>query len=580
MGGCICSSFDWNGDFSAIIKGSRKTAFFTLKILICCDILSFDKNRGRKLFMKKIICIIETVLAILMIAVLIFGIKNDIAPQNVFNETVLKPEGTWSEKMLASDEIVQYEYDVPKSQNEKKWIMMLKTHWVDFEIFADDVSLYRTEGKRTGFVHLFEVPTEKKLTVQFFHVSEKAADAIEQSDFQIGNRSGIYRMILVKNIHAGIFAVFAAVSGFTAIFAGFYMRKAWTRQICESLICLGAFVVDAGSWILTDSKFLLLFTQKSGVIELVSFFAFFMLAIPLLGFTKRMFTGKEKMFGIMQCLFAAMLGLYCINYITAFIPLAIIIVLEHILIAITITIVVVEGFIRLHKNKNVKLFRVLSGYSIFSICSIIAIVFYYIGLEFQYSISYVIAILCFAFFLADAAGIAIYEQIRENANVALYAKMAYTDMMTGLKNRAAFIDDSNRDAHTPGAVSYIMIDANNLKKVNDSLGHKRGDELLTTVARCMEAGVKKYAGNGRCYRIGGDEFVIRLNNATEQDTKECMQRVKEALAAADKKTDIPISAAMGYAWSDAPDKDTEKLLQNADAQMYENKQMMKKGKIL
>ena len=56
-------------------------------------------------------------------------------------------------------------------------------------------------------------------------------------------------------------------------------------------------------------------------------------------------------------------------------------------------------------------------------------------------------------FLADAAGIAIYEQIRENANVALYAKMAYTDMMTGLKNRAAFIDDSNRDAHTPGAVS-------------------------------------------------------------------------------------------------------------------------------
>ena len=57
--------------------------------------------------------------------------------------------------------------------------MMLKTHWVDFEIFADDVSLYRTEGKRTGFVHLFEVPTGKKLTVQFFHVSEKAADAIE-----------------------------------------------------------------------------------------------------------------------------------------------------------------------------------------------------------------------------------------------------------------------------------------------------------------------------------------------------------------------------------------------------------------
>lgn len=63
MGGSICSSFDRNGDFSAIIKGSRKTAFFTLKIPVRYDILSFDQNRGQ--------------------------------------------------------EIVQYEYDVPKSQNEK-----------------------------------------------------------------------------------------------------------------------------------------------------------------------------------------------------------------------------------------------------------------------------------------------------------------------------------------------------------------------------------------------------------------------------------------------------------------------------
>lgn len=63
MGGSICSSFDRNGNFGVIIKGSRKTAFFTLKIPVRYDILSFDQNRGQ--------------------------------------------------------EIVQYEYDVPKSQNEK-----------------------------------------------------------------------------------------------------------------------------------------------------------------------------------------------------------------------------------------------------------------------------------------------------------------------------------------------------------------------------------------------------------------------------------------------------------------------------
>ena len=49
MGGSICSSFDRNGDFSAIIKGSRKTAFSALKILVRCDILCFDKNRGQEI---------------------------------------------------------------------------------------------------------------------------------------------------------------------------------------------------------------------------------------------------------------------------------------------------------------------------------------------------------------------------------------------------------------------------------------------------------------------------------------------------------------------------------------------------
>ena len=123
----------------------------------------------------------------------------------------------------------------------------------------------------------------------------------------------------------------------------------------------------------------------------------------------------------------------------------------------------------------------------------------------------------------------------------------------------------------------LLIDVDIFKSVNDTYGHAAGDAILKKVVGCLKPAFRSI---DYVCRIGGDEFVIRLNNATEQDTKECMQRVKEALAAADKKTDIPISAAMGYAWSDAPDKDTEKLLQNADAQMYENKQMMKKGKIL
>ena len=156
--------------------------------------------------------------------------------------------------------------------------------------------------------------------------------------------------------------------------------------------------------------------------------------------------------------------------------------------------------------------------------------------------------------------------------------LSYRDALTNLYNRNRYMSVLENYGQNKGQlirnVGVIYMDLNELKKVNDEQGHEAGDSYIRRAAQQIVAVFPEHT-----YRIGGDEFVIRLNNATEQDTKECMQRVKEALAAADKKTDIPISAAMGYAWSDDPDKDTEKLLQNADAQMYENKQMMKKSNI-
>ena len=50
--------------------------------------------------------------------------------------------------------------------------------------------------------------------------------------------------------------------------------------------------------------------------------------------------------------------------------------------------------------------------------------------------------------------------------------------MTGLGNRTAFLQDKKVAEKDQGEIAYIMIDANNLKKINDSQGHQKGDELL------------------------------------------------------------------------------------------------------
>ncbi len=197
-------------------------------------------------------------------------------------------------------------------------------------------------------------------------------------------------MLLTENLHAGIFAVFALFLGVISIFAGIYMRSAWSREMCKALRCLGYFILDTGVWILTDSKLLLIFTQKTGVGELISFFAFCTLGIPLLEFTKKMMPGKEKVFGILQALFAVQFVVYCVNYMTEMLSVTVVLVTEHLLMAATIGLVLYGGFSRLRKRRNKKIMRVMIGYIIFSVCSIIAFLFFYQGNSLQYSIAYVV----------------------------------------------------------------------------------------------------------------------------------------------------------------------------------------------
>ena len=168
-----------------------------------------------------------------------------------------------------------------------------------------------------------------------------------------------------------------------------------------------------------------------------------------------------------------------------------------------------------------------------------------------------------------------YEQVQEKANIDIYARMAYMDTMTGLGNRTAFLEENKSNAIFPGMISYIMMDANNLKTINDTLGHNKGDELIITIAKCMR---KAVGHNGQCYRIGGDEFVIILKNKTAAETEEIINKVRCEIEFADKQSDITISVAIGYVWTDTEQKNLEDLMQHADDEMYKDKKKTKENK--
>jgi diguanylate cyclase (GGDEF)-like protein/PAS domain S-box-containing protein len=154
-------------------------------------------------------------------------------------------------------------------------------------------------------------------------------------------------------------------------------------------------------------------------------------------------------------------------------------------------------------------------------------------------------------------------------------RLAFHDQLTGLPNRALFLDRLEhalaRAARGSTSVGVLFLDLDNFKLVNDSLGHDAGDQFLVEVARRLKSCLRSGDTAGR---LGGDEFTILLENvADEADAEGVAERVAMALRDPILVAghEVFASCSMGIALS-LPGGDTaDSLLRNADLAMYRAK---------
>ena len=151
---------------------------------------------------------------------------------------------------------------------------------------------------------------------------------------------------------------------------------------------------------------------------------------------------------------------------------------------------------------------------------------------------------------------------------------AHTDPLTGLANRALFMDHLRmalaRARRHPATVAVLFFDLDRFKAVNDSLGHTTGDGLLTTVATRLTAALRP---SDTIARLGGDEFAVLcedLNRDYNAVTvaQRILDTVAQPCALADR--DLVVTPSIGIAVASGPE-DAETLLRDADAAMYRAK---------
>ncbi|RSD26661.1 sensor domain-containing diguanylate cyclase [Mesobacillus subterraneus] len=148
------------------------------------------------------------------------------------------------------------------------------------------------------------------------------------------------------------------------------------------------------------------------------------------------------------------------------------------------------------------------------------------------------------------------------------------DGLTGIFNRSYFEKQAEFfNSKKNDRIAIILCDLDNLKKTNDSLGHKQGDKLIIETARVLASFSSK---NISASRIGGDEFAILINGKGEEEVFDFIEFIESAINRANLDQIGPmIEISIGCAYSSKSLGKMEELMSAADANMYQSKRSKK-----
>lgn len=158
-----------------------------------------------------------------------------------------------------------------------------------------------------------------------------------------------------------------------------------------------------------------------------------------------------------------------------------------------------------------------------------------------------------------------------------FASEARTDHLTGLANRREFERVMEREValaeRHKRTLSLMMIDLDNLKRINDRQGHRAGDAALRLVAQQLQRVVR---ASDVCARVGGDEFAVAMPETDTDRARDVVTRLRRAMqhVALSVKTPEQVEVSVGIAsWRSG--EDWQAAYQAADADLYEDKRQRK-----
>ncbi len=515
-------------------------------------------------------------LGILIIAVLYmctsFSVNSTVVEESYYNE---QEKIAFDSMDVGDGGVVTYELTMPEDMTGKS-LEFASSHQL-VQVYGDGALIYELKARGSIFgrtpgtmVHYVRVADPvKKVTVVFTPVYKKLLAT--NISFSIGYGTEDLRATMQENIPVAFICFCCVLVGLCCIF--FYVFMGMRNERYIMILYFGLFVTLMGVWLLNESQFMGTVLTNRGAASVVSFLCLNLMPVPFILFHQKLLRTKDTFFGRLCCDYSVItLLVRLFLHITGILEFR----MSNIpaLIALGLCIIyVIVGTVSHIYNEGLDQVAALC---IFAIVAYILTVgnnlLSFLEGVLQVDFAGRTILLVYVLYMLYVSGKQIYDQLQENERMNFYKKLAVTDIMTELRNRAAYEgwEESMQDYED---IMYVLFDLNDLKACNDNYGHNAGDSYIKSAAQIIK---EVFGGIGECYRIGGDEFCVTIAHSSDMDVEEYIAQIREKEEAYNKdSTTIQIHMAVGYSTYRPYDESFERTRKRADQEMYKNKAKLK-----
>lgn len=497
--------------------------------------------------------------------------------ENLFDRssTIPQTEITPTDYEKREDGKRQYTFEI-ESNGMDTFLMFYSNHQ-EVWVYADDELIYSREKVDTIFGHsvgsvwnITEFPQDTKKLVIIMKAVYPSGEDHEYTFYQ-GNGVEMYsRSVRESLLSLGVSAMITMLGICMIIYWFLICRR---MQIAKELFYMGIFVVLLGLWSFGEEKGAILFLENRPYASYLAFTLLMLMGISFLLFVKH-FLGAEDRYAhrilaiySFGSMFVSIL-LQCLN-IADYKQTAL---LTHIVLVCDLLYLLFIIWDKMRKRKNKRRVRLnLVGLLVLAVSVGVELFAYYMrikGLQIFGTLGFLIYIIILGSEICASA----LDKLEEGRKAEIYKELAEKDLLTKCYNRNAYNEDIKKSF---GDNTFlVMFDLNNLKKCNDTLGHMEGDKYLTDSAELIKKIFNRF---GRIYRIGGDEFCVIMENASENQIESLIEQLIQEENDYNKQSKtIHMQIASGYALYDAEtDLNLDHTRSKADNMMYENKKMLK-----